>query len=147
MKDINTQIKNAMLSKETVLLNELRQLKTAFSSAVNAKGHKSDILTDEEAYAVIRKQISMREDAIRMYKKSNRPLLVEQETAEMNLLQGFLPAEISDEDLEFIVKECIIAVHAKTKKDMSKTIVLVKSEVNGGASPKRISSMIMKKLK
>ncbi|MEK7588231.1 MAG: GatB/YqeY domain-containing protein [Patescibacteria group bacterium] len=91
-EQIKGGIKEAMMTKNTVLLKALRNMVAAFMSEVMSKGRKPDeFLTDEETLAVITKLSKQRKDSIEQFKKGNREDLVKEEEAELAILEKYLP--------------------------------------------------------
>ena len=89
---------NAMKSKDKVSLEAIRAAKTAFLLAHSEKGHGS-VLTEEEELKIIQKLVKQRRESAEIYKTQNRPDLCEKEVAEADILEKYLPAKISDEEL------------------------------------------------
>ena len=98
MIDINKEIKNAMLAKDSVRLASLRAIKTAFMLAETEKG-ASD-LTIQGQLKIIQKQVKQRKDAASIYQKQGRIDLAEDEMAQVAVLQSFLPEQMSEEEIE-----------------------------------------------
>ena len=103
--DIKNGIKEAMLAKNTVRLGVLRGLVAAFTNELVAKRRKPDeILNDDDALEVIRKEARKRKDSIEQFEKGNRQDLADDEKAELAVLETFLPAQMSKEDVLTFVK-------------------------------------------
>jgi uncharacterized protein YqeY len=117
--DIKGKIKDAMMAKETVRLDVLRGMSAAFTNELVAKGKKpQDELSDEEALAVIVRLSKQRKDSIEQFGKANRPELVEEETAQLKVIEEFLPTYMSAEEIrplaEAKMKELGITDKAKS---------------------------------
>lgn len=123
--NLQKMIGEAMKARDQVRLSTLRMLSSAFNYEKIEK--KSD-LTEEEEIAVIRKQAKQRKDSIEAYKKAGSTDRVESESAELAILQEFLPPEMDEGELKKIVSEAISAVGAKTMADMGKVIGFVKGK-------------------
>ena len=106
MIDINKEIKAAMLAKDSVRLASLRAIKTAFMMAETEKGAGN--LTAEGQLKIIQKQVKQRKDAAAIYKQQGRKDLVEDEMAQVAVLESFLPEQMSEDEVEKVVK-CVIA--------------------------------------
>ncbi|MES2214293.1 MAG: GatB/YqeY domain-containing protein [Patescibacteria group bacterium] len=102
--EIREKIKEAMRSKDTLKLNVLRGLLTAFTNELVSKKHKPDEeLSDEDAMNVIQRSVKQRKDSIEQFEKGGRPDLAHDETAELRVLETFLPEQMSkDEVLAFV---------------------------------------------
>lgn len=96
-------IKEAMKAKDTVRLTVLRGLLSAFTNELVAKGQKpQEELSDENAIAVIKRSIKQRKDSIEQFTAGGRPELAESEQAELAILQTFVPATMSKEEIRII---------------------------------------------
>ena len=141
-QNLQKMIGEAMKSRDQVRLSTLRMLSSAFNYEKIEKKHD---LTEDEELAVIRKQAKQRRDSIEAYKKAGSLERAEAEELELSVLQEFLPPEMSDSDLEILVKEAIAATGAGSISDMGKVIGYVKSKassVEGG----RVAEAVKKNL-
>lgn len=139
---IDYDLKQAMRDKDTTKLNVLRALKTAITNASLQKGNVNEPLTDAETIGIIRKQYSQRQDSVAQFVTAQRLDLIATEEAEMEILKGYLPAEMSEGHLRNIVVDIIAETGASTKKDMGKVIKEAQAKLNGAADNKRISKMV-----
>jgi len=139
---IQEDLKQAMRDKDSTKLNVLRSLKTAITNASLQKGNVNETLTELEILGLIRKQVSQRQDSINAYVSAQRQDLILIETNEIEILSKYLPVDMSDNDLELIIKSAISELYAKSKKDMGNVIKLVVSRANGCVDNKRISKMV-----
>ncbi|MCX6703579.1 MAG: GatB/YqeY domain-containing protein [Candidatus Zambryskibacteria bacterium] len=98
--DIKTKMVEAMRAKDAVKLQTLRGILSAFTNElVNLKRTPQDMLSDEEALAVIRRAVKQRKDSIEQFVSGGRPELAEDEKAELAVLETYLPAMMSEEDI------------------------------------------------
>jgi uncharacterized protein YqeY len=103
--DIKNQIKDAMLAKDAVRLSVLRGLSASFTNDLISKKKKSDeLLSDEEVLDIIRRQVKQRKDSIDQFQKGGRTDLVESESAELKILETYLPAQMSKDEVVNFVK-------------------------------------------
>ncbi len=144
--EITAGMKKAMLGKDTVALGALRSLKAALQNAQVAKGNVHDQLPDAEAQAVVRKQIKQREDAIAMYEQASRPELAEKEKAEIAVLAGFLPQEMSEAEILPILEAVVAELGATSKKDMGRVMKEMQARTEGRAPGKVLSGLVAKRL-
>jgi uncharacterized protein YqeY len=101
---IKAGIKEALFAKDEVRLSVLRGLSTAFTNELVASGKTpQDALPDDKALAVIRRTLNQRKDAIDQFTKGGRPELAEAEAREVPILQKFLPAMMSKDEIKKIV--------------------------------------------
>jgi uncharacterized protein YqeY len=138
---ISSDLINAMKAKEKVALEAIRAAKTAFILARSEKGADS-VLTGEEELKIIQKLVKQRRESAAIYKEQNRPDLYEKEVAEADVLEKYLPAKMSEEELLKIIKGIIDRVGAKSQADMGKVMGIATKELAGKADGREISSMV-----
>lgn len=144
MIDINKEIKSAMLAKDSVRLASLRAIKTAFMMAETEKG-ASD-LTIQRQIKIIQKQVKQRKDAASIYQKQGRVDLAEDEMAQVAVLETFLPEQISEEEIENVVKEIITHLGASSMADMGKVMGVANKQLSGQADGKFIAAKVRRLL-
>jgi len=132
---------NAMKNKEKTTLEALRAAKTAFVLARSEKGADA-VLSDDEEVKIIQKLVKQRMEAASIYKENNRPDLYEKEVAEASVLEKYLPARLSDEELSVKLKEIIVRLGAKSQADMGKVMGVATKELAGKADGKEISARV-----
>jgi uncharacterized protein len=150
MSQISTRItedmKTAMRAKDTVALNVVRALKSAIKyAAIEKLGADAD-LDDADALIVVRREIKKRQDSVSQFEQAGRQELADKEKAEIAVLEGYLPAAMSSEDLIKLVESVIAETGAATKKDMGKVMKLVQERSEGRADNKVISTEVSKRL-
>jgi uncharacterized protein YqeY len=138
---ISSDLINAMKAKEKVALEAIRAAKTAFILAKSEKG-ANYILTGEEELKIIQKLVNQRRESAAIYKEQNRPDLYEREVAEADVLEKYLPAKMSDEELSNAIKAVIARVGAKSPADMGKVMGVAMKEMVGKADGKEISAKV-----
>ncbi len=131
----------AMKAKEKVALEAIRAAKTAFTLARSEKGADS-VLTSDEELKIIQKLVKQRRESAVIYKEQNRPELYEKEVAEADVLEKYLPAKMSDNELLAAVKAIIDRVGAKSPADMGKVMGVATKELAGKADGKEISAKV-----
>ncbi len=145
-QQITEDMKTAMREKNTLALGTIRMLKSAIKNAAIEKGGADAELTDAEVITVIRREVKKRQDSIEQYTTAGRLELVEQENAEMAVLNGYLPEPLSAEKLEEIIDAAIAEVGATSRKDMGAVMKLVQERTEGRADGKTLSQAVMAKL-
>lgn len=142
-------IGDAMKAHDAVRVSTLRGLSAELK---NAKINKHDPnatvqaeLTEAEEIAVIRKEAKKRKEAIEMYTKANASEQAENEKAELAILSEFLPAEVTEAEVEKLVDESIKSLNANGMQDMGKVIADVKSK-NSGVDGAVVASLVRSKL-
>lgn len=106
----------------------------------------AEALEDKDVVTVIKKQIKQRQDSIEQYQKGGRNDLADKESAEMAVLKGYLPQELSEAELQGFVARAIKETGAQSMKDMGKVIKAVVAEAQGKADNRLISELVKKAL-
>lgn len=125
---VSTAIGEAMKAKDQARLVPLRMLKTALTNRSIEKGHPLDAV---EAQQVVASLVKQRRDSIDQFLKGGRRDLAEKETAEIAILEAYLPAPIDAGDLEGIVDTAIAATGASSAKDLGRVMKAVMAELAG----------------
>ena len=135
-----------MRVKNTLALGTIRMLKSAITTAANENGGADAELTDPEIIAVIRREVKKRQDSVEQYTTAGRTELVEQEEAEIAVLNGYLPEPLSEADLLAIIDAAIAETGATSRKEMGAVMKLVQERTAGRADGKTLSQAVMAKL-
>lgn len=141
---LSQEIKAAMLAKDADRLSTLRLLKSAVGYAQIER--KTDNLSEADFISVVQKEVKKRRDSIEQFEKGGRSELADRERKEVVILETFLPAPLSQGDLEALVKSVISEMGATGKKDMGPVIKAVQAKAGGRAEGKTISSVVAKLL-
>lgn len=141
---IMNDIKESMRAKDMAKLNALRMVQSAFKNREIEL--RPETMSEEEHIAVLKKLAKQRKESIEQYKAANRQDLVDAEAAELKLLEQYLPAQMSPEQVEKIVIEVIAAVGATTVKEMGAVMKEVQARTAGTADNKLVSELIKAKL-
>jgi hypothetical protein len=107
---------------------------------------KQESLTDADVTAVIKKQIKQRQDSIEGFEKGGRVDLADKEKAELAILKAYLPEELSQAQLEEIVKATIAELGATTKTDMGKVMKAVQAKAAGRADNRLVNQLVSAQL-
>ncbi|MEM1443714.1 MAG: GatB/YqeY domain-containing protein [Verrucomicrobiota bacterium] len=145
-QQITEDMKTAMREKNTVALSTIRMLKSAVKNAAIEKGGADAELDDAEVMAVVRKEVKKRQDSIEQYEKAGRDELADQEKAEIEVLNGYLPEPLSEEEIAEIVTAAIAEVGATSRKEMGQVMKIVQEKTAGRADGKTLSQAVMSKL-
>lgn len=145
-QQITEDMKTAMREKNTLALSTIRMLKSAIKNAAIDKGGADAELDDAEVIAVIRKEVKKRQDSIEQYTTAGRTELVEQEEAEMAVLNGYLPEPLSEAAIAEIIDAAIAEVGATSRKEMGQVMKIVQEKTGGRADGKTLSQAVMAKL-
>jgi len=138
---INADLITAMKTKDKESLEAIRAAKTAFILARSEKGHDY-VLTPDEELKIIQKLVKQRRESAAIYKEQNRPDLYEKEVSEANVLEKYLPAKMSEEELGKVLQEIISRVGAKSPADMGKVMGVASKELAGKADGREISAKV-----
>ncbi|HHV85712.1 MAG TPA: GatB/YqeY domain-containing protein [Petrimonas sp.] len=142
---ISDEIKKAMLARDKMRLEALRGVKKEFLEAKTAKG-ASDELSDETATTILQKMVKQRKDSAEIYTTQGRADLAADELAQLRVIQEFLPAQLSSEELESAVQSIIVETGAQSMKDMGKVMGVATRQLAGKAEGRAISEMVKKLL-
>ena len=145
-EQVMSDLKDAMRAKDTVALTTLRALKTALTNAAIESGNKDNVVEKAAALAIVRKQIKQRQDSIEQFECAGRPELAENEQAEVAILEKYLPAALSAEEVSQIVSDAVAETGATSRADMGKVMKIVQEKVAGRADGKTLSQEVMKHL-
>jgi hypothetical protein len=144
LKDrIQEDMKTAMRSGEKDRLGAIRMILAAIKQR---EVDERITLDDAQTLAVIEKMIKQRREAIAQFQSGGRQDLVAKESAEVALLQSYLPAQLNEAELDALIGEAIAAAGASSIKDMGKVMGLVKAKAAGRADMSAVSARIKQKL-
>lgn len=137
-------LKQSMRSK-----NKIRKdVVTMIRAAVKQREVDERIeLTDDDIISIISKQVKQKKDSISDFEKGKRQDLVDLTNKEIKILLEYLPPQLSDEELDVIVKKAIEQTGAQTKKDMGKLMALIMPQVKGKADGKHVNEIVAKYIK
>ncbi len=135
---ISEDIKKAMLAKDKVALDALRGIKKEFLEAKTAKGSDGE-LHDEKALQILQKMVKQRKESAQMYIDAGRPELAEDELAQCKIIEQYLPAMLSEEELTAALREIIAQVGATGPQDMGKVMGVATKQLAGKAEGKAIN--------
>ncbi len=141
---VDADLKSAMKARQEGRLSTLRLLKAAFVTV--AIDQQQERVTEPQALHVIRRQIKQRRESLEAFQKGQRADLVEKESAELAILQTYLPPQLAEAALRGIVQECVTASGASGPRDMGKVMKLVIERVQGQADGKTISQLVTQAL-
>ena len=151
---LQEELKQSMLAKNELRTSVLRLLLSAINYFEIQKGLPRRVkaggagyeATEEDVLAVIQKEAKQRRDSIEEFKKAGRQELVDKETAELNILQTFLPEQISEDEVRSIVEQTIAGVGASSIQDMGKVMGALTRKLKGKADMGLVSGIVRSKL-
>jgi len=139
LEQLDSDLKEAAKTRDQIRLTVLRLLKSALKNYEIEVGHDA---SPQEIMTILQKEAKKRRDSIEQYEKAGRSDLVEEESKELEIIQTYLPKEISDEQLDSLVREAIAQTGASGLSDMGKVIPVVIKSSKGSASNDRISAKV-----
>ncbi|HRN51480.1 MAG TPA: GatB/YqeY domain-containing protein [Anaerolineales bacterium] len=141
--ELEAALKEAMKANDTVRKNTLRMALAAVKEAEVAKRGELD---EAAVISILQKELKSRQEAMAEGEKANRPDLIETAKVEAAILEGYLPAGLSTEEIEAIVTAAIAESGASAPADMGKVMKLVLPQVQGRADGGQISALVKAKL-
>ena len=130
--DINNAVKEAMKAKDERKLSTLRMVNSTIKNAdIEARGQGKPPLSDGDLLGLLQKMIKQRQESVELYEKGGREELAAQERAEILVISGYLPKQMSDDDMKAAVAATIAETGAAGIKDMGKVIGALKAKYAG----------------
>ncbi|RKS45043.1 hypothetical protein BC962_2717 [Gillisia mitskevichiae] len=142
---VMTELKAAMRAKDAVKLEALRAIKSGILLAQTENGSKEEISEDAEL-KLLQKLVKQRKDSAAIYKEQNREDLAQPELDQAAVIEQFLPAQLSEAEIEQKVKDIIAKTGASGMKDMGKVMGMASGELAGKADGKTISMIVKREL-
>ncbi len=140
-KLINDDIKAAMLARDKQKLEALRAVKSAILLAKTDKGGAGEIEEDAEM-KILQKLVKQRRESAEIYKQQGRAALAEEEIFQLAIIEKYLPAQVSEEEVKKIIREIIAETGAASIKDMGRVMGLATKKLAGQADNKLISGLV-----
>ncbi len=138
-------MKEAMRAKDTVALEALRAIKSEILLAQTASGSKEEI-SEADEIKILQKLVKMRKDSASIFAEQNRADLAEPELAQIAVIEKFLPAQLSEAEVEAIIAKIIAETGASGIASMGKVMGLASAQIGGQAEGKTISTIVKKLL-
>jgi len=142
-EQLDQELKQAMRDKDALKLSVIRMLKSAI------KYREIELikpLDDAGVLAVISSEIKRHKDSVEQYKAGNRMDLADKEEAELKILQGWLPAQLGEEEVRKLVEAAVLKANAQGPKDMGAVMKLLMPETQGKADGKLVSELVKARL-
>jgi uncharacterized protein len=136
-------MKAAMRSGEKERLGVIRMITSAIKQR---EVDERIVLDDAQVLSVLEKMIKQRKESVEQFKAGNRQDLVDKEAAEITLLQGYMPSQLSAAELDTLIDEAVAATGAASIKDMGKVMGLIKTKAQGRADMGAVGAKIKAKL-
>ena len=142
-EQISAALKDAMRARDEVKMATLRLVLTAIK---NREKEARSLLEDQEVISVITTQIKQRRESIEQYRQAGREDLAQTEESELQILQGYMPEQVSEEEISSTLDEIIAEVGAASMKDMGKVMKAAMAKLAGKAEGGAINAMVKEKL-
>lgn len=144
--ELNTLIMESMKAHDTVRLETLRGIKTAFMNWQTSKEHAGKEMTDADEIQILKKMVKQREESIDQYRSAGRNDLANAEADQVTVIKEFLPAEVTAEQIEYVVENIVLScVIEPIKKNMG-TIIKAVKETLPTADGKLVAQIVQKHL-
>jgi uncharacterized protein YqeY len=138
-------MKDAMRSKDTIALEALRAIKSELLLAQTATGTKEEI-SEADEIKILQRLVKMRKDSAEIFTTQNRPDLAEPELAQIAVIEKFLPAQLSEDEITVIISKIISETGASGIASMGKVMGEASAQIGGQAEGKTISAIVKKLL-
>lgn len=139
---LQEELKQAMLTKDTVTTSVIRMLLSGVNYYEIQKGGAGYEASDEDVLVVIQKEAKQHRDSIGQFTSAKRQDLVDKEKKELELLQKYLPSQISEEEVRKLVKDAISQTNASSAKDMGRVMGTLMPKIKGKADGGMVSRIV-----
>jgi len=146
LEKIKSDLTAAQKERDELLVSTLRYFLSAVKDREIELRPQGKEIDDVEVVSLIEKQIKQRKESIAEFEKAQRQDLVEKETKEMGILSAYMPAQMSEEEVQKLVDEAIFQSGAKAQSDMGKVMALLMPQTKGKADGAMVSRMVKEKL-
>lgn len=143
-KQLTEHMKQAMKEKDKTRLSVIRMLRAALQNEAISQGVET--LSEEDEVMILSRQVKQLNESIAEFKAANREDLVEKSEQELDILSQYMPAQLSDEELEEIVKQAIDTTGASSKREFGKVMGAVMPQVKGKADGSRVQKLVQQLL-
>ena len=145
--DINNALKDAMKAGDARRVSTLRLVNSALQNAdIEARGQGKPPLTDEELLSLLQKMIKQRQESVELYQKGGRADLVAQEQGEIDIISGYLPAQMSEAEIGTVIAALVKETGATAMKDMGRVMAAIKERYAGKLDVGKASAAVKKLL-
>ncbi|SDD19089.1 hypothetical protein SAMN05421663_107204 [Terribacillus halophilus] len=141
---LNQDMKTAMKARDKETLGVIRMVKAALQNEAIRTGN--DTLSEDEELTVLSREVKQRKDSLQEFQEAGRDDLVQKLEAELQVLKDYLPEQLSEEELEDIIKQTIAEVGATSKKDMGSVMSAVMPKVKGKTDGSLVNKIVNKHL-
>ncbi|RYM05307.1 GatB/YqeY domain-containing protein [Sporolactobacillus sp. THM7-7] len=140
---LTTDMKQAMRAKDRTRLSVIRMIKTSLQNESIKHGRS---LSEDDALAVLNRELKQRKDSLQEFEKAGRQDLADEVSKEIAIVQSYMPEQLSEDDIQSIIDETISEVGAQSKADMGKVMKAVMPKVKGRADGSLVNRLVRSKL-
>ena len=140
---VSDNVKSAMRSRDKARLAALRLIQAA---SKQKEVDERIELTDEHTIAILDKMAKQHHDSINQFQQAGRNDLVEKEQFELDIIESYLPAKLSDDEINSVINDAISETGAESIRDMGKVMALLKGKLQGRADMRKVSGLIKSRL-
>jgi uncharacterized protein YqeY len=145
--DINNALKDAMKAGDARRVSTLRLVNSALKNAdIEARGQGKPPLADEDLLGLLQKMIKQRQESVELYQKGNRADLVAQEQGEIDIISGYLPAQMSEDEIGTVIAALVKETGATAMKDMGRVMAAIKERYAGKLDTGKASAAVKRLL-
>ena len=145
--DINNALKDAIKAGDARRVSTLRLVNSALKNAdIEARGQGKPPLTDEDLLGLLQKMIKQRQESVELYQKGNRADLVAQEQGEIDIISGYLPAQMSEDEIGTVIAALVKETGATAMKDMGRVMAAIKERYAGKLDTGKASAAVKRLL-
>lgn len=144
LEQLNQDMKQAMKQKDKEKLSVIRMIKASLQNEA-IELHNNQLSEDEEL-TILSRELKQRNDSLQEFKSAGRDDLVKKLETEIHVLQGYMPQQLSDDELEAIVQSTIQEVNATAKSDMGKVMSAIMPKIKGRADGSKVNKLVQQHL-
>ncbi len=144
-EQITTALKAAMRAKDSLQLESLRAIKSALLLAKTQSGGSAQ-LTEDDEIKLLQKLVKQRKESSSIFRSQNRVYLAEPEEAQAQVIEAFLPEQLSEQEVAAVIDQIIAEVGASSMKDMGKVMGMANQKMAGKADGKTIAMLVKQRL-
>ncbi|MEL0202195.1 MAG: GatB/YqeY domain-containing protein [Flavobacteriaceae bacterium] len=144
-EQITTALKAAMRAKDSLQLESLRAIKSALLLAKTQSGGSAQ-LTEDDEIKLLQKLVKQRKESASIFRAQNRVDLAEPEEAQAQVIEAFLPEQLSEQEVAAVIDQIIAKVGASSMKDMGKVMGMANQKMAGKADGKTIAMLVKQRL-
>ena len=145
--DINNALKDAMKAGDARRVSTLRLVNSALKNAdIEARGQGKPPLADEDLLGLLQKMIKQRQESVELYQKGGRADLVAQEQGEIDIISGYLPAQMSEAEIGTVIAALVKETGATAMKDMGRVMAAIKERYAGKLDTGKASAAVKRLL-